>query len=77
MSEQALKFGDIVVNKKDSHASKQAIALNLVHINKILISDKFEHRDKDFKYFIGYKDDNTVRPLCIFFASNEWIHKIF
>ena len=34
MSEQTLKFGDIVVNKQEFHASKQAIALNLlVHQN--------------------------------------------
>ena len=29
MSEQTLKLGDIVVNKKEFHVSKQAIALNL------------------------------------------------
>ena len=38
MSEQTLKFGDIVVNKKEFHASKQAIALNLVKNRKILIN---------------------------------------
>ena len=30
MSEKTLKFGDSVVNKKEFHASKQAIALDLV-----------------------------------------------
>ena len=65
MSEQTLKFGYIMVNKNKFHASKQEIALNLVDINKLVISDKFKHRDKGFKYFIGYKDDNIVRPLCI------------
>ena len=49
---------------KKIHASKQAIDLNLVDINKKVISDKLKHRDKSFKYFIGYKDDNIVRPLC-------------
>ena len=39
MSEQTLKFGDIVVNEKEFHASKQAIALNLVNTNKIVVSD--------------------------------------
>ena len=39
MSEQTLKFGDTVVNKKDFHTSKQAIALNSIDINKIVISD--------------------------------------
>ena len=28
MSEQTLKFGDIMVNKREFHTSKQAIALN-------------------------------------------------
>ena len=42
MSEKTLKFGDIVVNKKEFHASKQAIDLNLADINKIVISDKFK-----------------------------------
>ena len=30
MSEKTLKFGDVEVNKKEFHASKQPIALNLV-----------------------------------------------
>ena len=41
MSEQTLKFGDIVINKKEFHTSKQAIVLNLVNTNKIIVSDKF------------------------------------
>ena len=43
MSEKTLKFGDIVINKKEFHASKQAIALNLVDTDKIVISDEFRH----------------------------------
>ena len=43
MSEQALKFGVIVDNKKEFHASKQSIALNLVKTNKIVTSDRFKH----------------------------------
>ena len=66
MSEQALKFGDIVVNKKEFHASKQAIALNSVKTGKILVSYKFKHSDDGFKHFIGYlHDDDVIRPLCI------------
>ena len=45
MSEQTLKFGDIVVNKKKVHASKQAIALNSVKTDKILVSYKFKQSD--------------------------------
>ena len=52
MSEETLKFGDIVVNQKEFHVSKQAIALNLVNISKIVVSDKFKHSDDGFKYFM-------------------------
>ena len=43
MSEKALKFDNIVVNKKEFHKSKQPIDLNLVKVDQILISDKFKH----------------------------------
>ena len=78
MSEQTLKFGDIVVNKKEFHASKQAIVLNLVNTNKIAVSDKFKCSDDGSKYFIDYlHDDDVIRPPVYYFISNEWIHKIF
>ena len=32
MSEKTLKFGNVEVNKKEFHASKKPIALNLVDI---------------------------------------------
>ena len=54
LSKQTLKFGDIVANKREFHASKQAIALNLVNTNKIVVSDKFKSSDDGFKNFIGY-----------------------
>ena len=63
MSKNTLKFDNIEINKKEFHASKQPFALNLVNVNQILISDKFEHSNKGFKYFISYKDDNIIRPL--------------
>ena len=31
----------------------------------MVISDKFKHSDDGFKYFIGYKEDDIVKPLCI------------
>ena len=70
MSAQTLKFGDIVVNKKECHGSKQAIALDLVNTNKIVISEKFKHSDDGSKFFIGYlHDDDVIRPLCIILSQ--------
>ena len=66
MSKKTPKFGDIVVNKKEFHASKQATALNLISTGKIVASDKSKHSDDGSKYFIGYlHDDNVIRTLCI------------
>ena len=71
MSKMTSKFDNIEVNKKEFHASNQPIALNLVNVNQILISDKFEYSNTGYKYFIGYKDDNIIRPLCIIFTFYE------
>ena len=54
MSEKTLKFNNIRVNKKEFHKSKQAIDLDLVNVDQIVVSDKFKHSDESFKYFIGY-----------------------
>ena len=65
MSDKKLKFGDVEVNKKEFHAYKKSIALNLLDIDKIVMSDKFKHSDKGSKYFIGYRNDDIIRLLCI------------
>ena len=65
MTEKTLKFDNIRVNKKEFHKSKQTINLDLVNIDQIVVSDKFKHSDDGFKYFIGYKEGEIVKPLCI------------
>ena len=78
MSEQTLKFGDKVVNKRELHASKQAIALNLVDTNKIVIFEKFKHSDNGSKCFIGYlHDDDVIRPVCIILPQMSGYIKYF
>ena len=78
MSEQSLKFDHIVVNKKDFHVSKQAIASDLVEKNRILVSDKFKHNENGFKHFTGYlHDDDVIRPLCIILPPMSGYIKYF
>ena len=62
MNEKTLKFANIEVNKEEFHKSTQSIDLNLVDMNKKGISNKIKHSDDCFKYFIGYKVDDIVRP---------------
>ena len=77
MSEKTLKFDNIRVNKKEFHKSKQPIKLDFVNINQIVISDKFKHSDDGFKYFIGYKEGEIVKPLCIILPQMSGYIKYF
>ena len=61
MSENTLKFGNIRVNKKEFHKSKQPINSDLVNVDVWQVS----HNDDGFEYFIGYKESEIVKPLCI------------
>ena len=77
MSKKTLKFDNIEVDKKEFHVSKQPTALNLVNVNQILKSDKFKHSDTGLKYFIGYKNDNVIQPLCITLPQMSGYIKFF
>ena len=77
MTEKTLKFNNIRVNKKKFHMSKKAIDLMSVNIDQIVISDKFNHNNNDFKYFIGYQEDEIVKPLCIILPKMSGYIKYF
>ena len=74
---KALKIDNIRVNKKEFHKSKQPINLDLVSINQIVISDKFSQSDDGFKYFIGYKESEIIKPLCIILSQMNAYIKYF
>ena len=65
MSEKTLKCDNIRFNKKKFQKSKQPIDLIPVNVDQIVVSDKFKHREEGSKNFIGYQDDEIVKPLCI------------
>ena len=77
MGEKTLRFNNIKVNKKEFHKSKQAIDLDSIITDKIVISDKFRHNEESFKYFIGYQEDEMIRPLCIILPQTNGYIKYF
>ena len=77
MTEKTLKFNNIRVNKKKFHMSKKAIDLMSVNISKIVLSDKLNHNEDCFKYFIGYQKGEIVRPLCIILTQMNGYMKYF
>ena len=77
MSEKALKFGNIRINKKNPHKSKQQIDLDVVNVDQIVVSEKLRHSDDGFKYFIGYKEGEIIKPLCIILPEMSGYIKYF
>ena len=77
MREKILKFNNIRVNKKEFHKFKQPIDLMPVNVDHLVISDKFKHSGEGFKYFIGYQEDEIVKPLCIILPQMSRYIKYF
>ena len=48
-----------------------------VNTEHIVTSDKFKHSDEGFKYFIGYQEDEIVKPLCIILPQMTGYIKYF
>ena len=46
--------------------TKKIEKIDDIDVNKILVSKKESYGTKNsFKYFIGYNDNDVIRPLCI------------
>ena len=65
------------VNRKEFQKSKQPIDLGLAKVDQIVVSDKFKHSEDGFKYFIGYKEGEIVKPLCIILPEMTGYIKYF
>ena len=50
MSLRKIKFGNKEVNKKEFYSSKQAISLDSVDLNKIVVSKKWKINDTTDKH---------------------------
>ena len=66
MSEKSINFGDKKINKSNFYKNKKIFKIDDIDVNKILVSKKESYGAKNsIKYFIEYKDDDVIRPLCI------------
>ena len=65
MDQKIIKFDNNKIEEHEFHQHKSRISINNIDINKIA-SNKLLFNKQDFKYFIGYKDAEKIRPLCIF-----------
>ena len=77
MIEKTLKFNNIRLNKNEFHKSKKSIELMSVVVDQIVVSDKFKHNNEGFKFFIGYREGEIVKPLCILLPQTSGYIKYF
>ena len=55
MDKKVIKFDDTEIEKYEFYKHKNAILINDIDINEIVVSNMLPSGKQDFKYFIGYK----------------------
>ena len=68
---------NIILNKKELYSSKQAISLDSVDLNKIVVSKKWKIDDITYKYFCGYLNNDVIKPLCVILPQMNGYIKYF
>ena len=66
MSGKNISFDDKKIKKSDFCKNKKIFQIDDIDVNKILVSKKELYGKKNaLKYFIGYNDNDVIRPLCL------------
>ena len=66
MNGNKINFGDKKIEKRGFYKNKKPFHIDDIDVNKILVSKKEPYGTKNaLKYFIGYNDNDVIRPLCL------------
>ena len=66
MSDKSINFEGKIFNKSNFCKNKKLFNINDFDVNKILVSKKESYGTQNsLKDFIGYKDADVIKPLCI------------
>ena len=64
MSGNSINFNDKKMKKSDFYKNKKMFDINDIDVNNILVSKKEKYgKYNSFKYFIGYNDNDVIKPL--------------
>ena len=77
MSVKKIKFGDKEVDKKEFYLSKQAISLDSVDLDKIVVSSKWKINETTYKYLCGCLNNDVIQPLCVILPQMHGYIKYF
>ena len=66
MSEKNIDFNNKKIRKSNFYKNRKTNNIEGINVDNILVSKKEPYgRKNSFKYFIGYNDNDIIRPLCI------------
>ena len=67
MSGNSINFDNKKIKKSDFYnKNKKIFNINDIDVNKILVSKKEKYgKYNSFKYFIGYNDNDVIKPLYL------------
>ena len=72
MDLRKIKFGDKEINKKDFYSLKQAISLDSVDLDKIVVSNKYKINNTTYKHIYGYLNNDTIQPLRVILPQMDF-----
>ena len=66
MSRSSINFNNEKIKKTDLNKNKKIFDIDNIDVNKILVSKKETYgKYNSFKYFIGYNDNDVIKPLYL------------
>ena len=77
MSLKKIKFGDKEVDKNFFYSLKQAISLDSIDLDKIVVSNKRKINETTYKYLCGYLNNAVIQPLCVILPQMHGYIKYF
>ena len=79
MKRKSIHFNNTNIKKGDFYnENKKIFNIDDVDANKILVSKKEQYsKHNSFKYFIGYNDNNAIRPLYLFLSQTTGYNNKF
>ena len=66
MSGNSINFNNKKMKKSNFYKNKKMFDINDIDVNNILVSKKEKYgKYNSFKYFIGYNDNDVIKPLYL------------
>ena len=74
MSGKNINFDYKKIKKTEFYKNKKIFNIDDIDVNKILVSKKEPYgKNNSLIYFIGYNDNDAIRPLCLK-LKNDWLY---